>query len=194
MKTTNLPAPGLVRPRTLMVGSLFATAATVIAFCTLVAVYVQQRQHARSIGAEWFPAGTIEMGPPGMMMMTLVLSVVTAQWAVQATRAQDRPHGYIALATTLLFGTAVLVQFSFVYQSTGFEIGVGIASLLFYTVTGSFVVLLVVAMIFMVVTTVRSLVGPFESHRADAVQAAAFFWHGGVACYFLVWYVVFITK
>lgn len=194
MRTTALPAAGPVRPRTLMVGSLFGSSAVVVGFLALVSIYVQQRQQVRSAGEEWFPSGSIEMGPAGMMMVTLLLASITAQWAVQAARADDRPHGWMALGTTLLFGTAVIVQFSFVFQSTGFEIDAGVAQLLFYAVTGSFVVILVAAMAFIAVTVLRSLIGPLDSDRGHAVQAAALFWHATVFCYFLVWYVVFITK
>ena len=119
MRTTALPAAEATRPRTVVVGALLSTGAAFIAFAALIAVYVQQRQQARTLGEEWFPSGTVELGPSGMMMMTLVLSMVTVQWAVQAARAEDRPHGFIALGVTLLFGASVINQFWFVYQDTG---------------------------------------------------------------------------
>lgn len=194
MRTTALPAPEAPRPRTIVVGALFGTGAAFMAFASLVAVYVQQRQQARSAGEEWFPADSIELGPAGMMMMTLMLSAVTVQWAVQAARAEDRPHGFIALGVTLMFGAAVLNQFWFVYQDTAFTIDGGRAELLFYAVTGSFIAMLVSAMAMMTVATVRSLLGPFGRELAHAVQAAAVYWHTVVLCYFLVWYIVFITK
>ncbi len=194
MQTTALPAAGPTRPRTLTVGVLFGTAATFVAFCALVAIYTQQRQTIRASGGEWFAPGTLEMGPAGMMMMTLTLSVVTAQWAVQAARDNDRPHGFIALGVTLMFGAATLNQFWFVYQDTGLAIDDSVAALMFYVVTGSFLVMLVVAMAMMTVTTLRALLGSFGRELAHTVQASALFWHSMVVCYFLVWYVVFITK
>ena len=194
MSTTALPAPAAARPRTVVVGVLLATAAAFMAFASLVALYVQQRQQARAAAEEWFPADSIELGPAGMMMMTLVFSAVTVQWAVQAARAEDRPHGFVALGVTLLFGAAVLNQFWFVYQDTAFAIDGGRAELLFYAVTGSFIAMLIAAMVMLAVATVRSLLGPFGRELAHAVQAAAVFWHTTVLCYFLVWYVVFITK
>ena len=194
MKTTALPAPAPIRPRTVTVGALLGTAAAFIAFCSLAALYVQQRQQARAAGEEWFPADSIEMGPAGMMMATLVLSAVTVQWAVQAARAEDRPHGFLALGVTLMFGAAVLNQFWFVYQDTGFAVDASNAQLLFYAVTGSFIVMLVAAMIILTVTTLRSLLGPFGRDLAHAVQAAAWFWHATVVCYSLVWYGVFLNK
>ena len=118
MRTTALPAAEATRPRTVVVGALLATGAVFMAFAALVAVYVQQRQSAQAAGQEWFPEGSVELGPAGMMMMTLVLSMVTVQWAVQAARTEDRPHGFIALGVTLMFGAAVINQFWFVYQDT----------------------------------------------------------------------------
>ena len=107
--------------------------------------------------------GTVELGPAGMMMMTLMLSVVTVQWAVQAARAEDRPHGFIALGVTLMFGAAVINQFWFVYQDTAFAIDGGRAELLFYAVTGSFIAMLIAAMAMLAVTTIRSLMGPLRA-------------------------------
>ena len=194
MRTTALPAAEATRPRTVVVGALLATGAVFVAFAALLAVYVQQRQQTRAAGEEWFPAGSIELGPAGMMMLTLALSVVTVQWAVQAARAEDRPHGFIALGVTLMFGAAVINQFWFVYQDSAFAIDGGRAELLFYAVTGSFIAMLIGAMTMLAVTTIRSLMGPFGRELAPGVQAAALFWHMCVLCYFLVWYVVFITK
>ena len=194
MRTAALPAPEASRPRTVVVGALLGTAAAFMGFAALVALYVQQRQQARAAGEEWFPEGTVELGPAGMMMMTLVLSMVTVQWAVQAAQAHDRPHGFIALGVTLMFGAAVINQFWFVYQDTAFAIDDGRAQLLFYSVTGSFIAMLIAAMAMMAVVTIRALVGPFGRNLAHTVQGAAIFWHTCVLCYFLVWYVVFITK
>ena len=177
-----------------MIAALLGSSAAVIAFCALAALYVQQRQQTRSVGEEWFPASSIEMGPAGMMMVTLALSVVAVQWAVQAAHAEDRPHGFMALGVTLLLGVAVLNQFWFVYQNTGLVVDESNAALLFYAVTGSFLVMLVAAMMMIVIITVRALLGAFNSGLAYTIQAAAVFWHATVLCYCLVWYIVFITK
>ena len=194
MRTTALPAAEATRPRTIVVGALLATGAAFMAFAALVSLYVQQRQAARAAGLEWFPEGTVELGPAGMMMMTLVLSMVTVQWAVQAARTEDRPHGFIALGVTLMFGAAVINQFWFVYQDTAFAIDGGRAQLLFYAVTGSFIAMLIAGMAMLAVTTIRSLMGPFGRELAHGVQAAAAYWHMLVLCYFLIWYVIFINK
>lgn len=194
MRTLSLPVAGPNRPRTVVVGALFATCAAFVAFASLITVYVQQRQQTRAAGGEWLASGSIEMGPAGMSMATLLLSAVTVQWAVQASRAEDRPHGFIALGLTLMFGVAVINQFWFIYQNTGFAIDAGVPQLMFYVVTGSFIAMLLGAMAAVTVFTLRSLLGPFGRELAQGVQAAAIFWHMMIVCYFLVWYIVFITK
>ncbi len=194
METTALPAAPAVRPRTVVVASVLATGAASMAFFGLIAVYLQRRSAAEAAGQEWFPEGVIELGPAGMMMMTLVLSSVTVQWALQAVRADDRPHGFVALGLTLLFGAAVLNQFWFVYQDIGFTVDGSEAQLLFYVVTGAFIVLLLVAMLVVALTALRALAGQFNSHHVDGVQAAVVYWHAVVLMYGIVWYAIFITK
>lgn len=194
METTTLPAAEAVRPRTVVVASVLATGATFMGFLGLIAIYLRRRSTAISAGQEWFPEGAVELGPAGMMLITLALSVVTMQWAVQAVRDDDRPHGFIALGLTLLFGAAVLNQFWFVYQNTGFTIDGSEAQLLFYVVTGAFIIALVAAMLFVALTSLRALAGQLNSRHIDGVQAAAVFWHSVVLMYGLVWYVIFVTK
>lgn len=194
MKTTSLPSPAPTRPRTVLVGSLLASSATFIAFCSLVASYVRHRQQARIVGQDWFTEGSLQLGPASMMLMTLLLSVVTVQWAVQSAKTEDRPHQFMALGTTLLFGAAVLNQFWFVYQDVGLAIDDSKAALFFYVVTGAFIAMLVIAMIAMIIATVRSLAGTSGKELANIVQASAFFWHVTVVCYALAWYTVFVTK
>jgi cytochrome c oxidase subunit III len=194
METTALPASQLTRPRTLVVGSVLATAAATTGFLGLIAIYLQRRAAFVSGGEQWFPEGSIELGPAGMILMTLVLSAVTAQWAVQAVRNDDRPHGYLALGLTMLFGAAVLNQFWFIYQDVGFTVDGSEAQLLFYVVTGAFVVLLVAAMLFVALTALRALAGQLNSRHVDGVQAAAVYWHTVVVLYGVVWYAIFVTK
>jgi heme/copper-type cytochrome/quinol oxidase subunit 3 len=194
METTALPVPEAVRPRTVVVASVLATGAAAMAFLGLIAIYITRRAAATASGEEWFSEGAIELGPAGMMMLTLLLSSVTVQWAVQAVGDDDRPHGLMALGLSLLFGVAVLNQFWFLYQDTGFTIDGSEAELLFYVVTGAFIVMLMVAMLFVALTALRALAGQLNSRHIDGVQAAAVYWHTVVVLYGVVWYAIFITK
>ena len=98
--TSRLPAPDLRRPRTVMVGTAFAAAASAMVYFGILAVYVSRRAEARETGVEWFPEGVVELGPSGWIFWTFVLSAFTIQWAVQAINNQDRPNAYVALGIT----------------------------------------------------------------------------------------------
>ena len=106
-----MPAAELPRPRTLLVGTIFAIVACGMFFAGAFGIYLKLRSDALSSGAEWIKAGQISLVPGGMMMVTAAMSVVTMAWAVQAIRNDDRKNAYIALGITLLFGVLTLDVF-----------------------------------------------------------------------------------
>jgi heme/copper-type cytochrome/quinol oxidase subunit 3 len=184
----------LPRPRTLLIGSSLAAAASVMVMAGLLGTYVQERSGVIRAGQTWLPKGAIELAPGTMMLFTMLMSAVTIQWAVYAISRDDRKNTYVALGLTGLFGAAVINQMAFAYSDMGLPIATSTANLLVYVVTGSFLVMLVVAMIFVVVTAFRALAGQYSSRQADGIVAAAIYWHSTVAVYAVVWYAVFVTK
>lgn len=192
--TTGLPAPEVVRPRTTLVGTMFASAASFMVFVGVVVIYILERADARALGQEWFPQGTVELGPSGFVFWTLLLSVFTVQWAVQAINNDDRPHAFVALAITGLFGAAVFNQMWFIINDVGFALAANRAQFLFFVVNGTFIVFLIGAVVFLALTFLRALAGQFGPKRSDAVASAALYWHTVVFMYSIVWYVVFVTK
>src|SRR5262245_8065289 len=109
------PAAPLPRPRTLFVGTAFATAAVLMYFAGLFGVYLQQPSASLAEGNAWLPKGTIPLPPGSMMMVTMVMSAVTMQWAVYAIARDDRMRSYLALGLTALFGVAVINQTVYLY-------------------------------------------------------------------------------
>ena len=192
--TTGLPAPEATRPRTVLVGTMFVSAAAFMAFLGVVVVYISRRAQARADGAEWFADGTIELGPATFVFSTLILSIFTVQWAVQAVNNDDRKNALVALVLTGLFGAAVFNQLWFVMNDTGFALSATTAQFLFFVVLGTFVVFMISAVVFVALVFLRALIGQFGPRRADSVAAAAFYWNTVVAMYAIVWYVIFITK
>ena len=163
-------------------------------FSGVIVIYVFERAEARESGAQWFPEGTVELGPPGFVFWTLILSVFTVQWAVQAVNNDDRPHAFVALAVTGLFGAAVFNQMWFIINDVGFALAADRAQFLFFVVNGTFIVFLLGAVVFLALTFLRALAGSFGPKRSDAVASAALYWHTVVFMYSIVWYVVFVTK
>lgn len=193
-ETTALPAPELVRPRTLVVGTLFATAASLMMFLGLIAVYVLRRAETLDRGQEWFEDGSIEMGPASFIFWTLILSVFTLQWAVTSMKNDDRSHAFWALGLTALFGAAVFNQLWFILTETGFSVDGGEAQFFFVVINGTFAVFMIGAVAFVALTFVRALLGQFSSRQADGIEAAALFWYGTVAMWSIAWYVLYVTK
>ena len=191
------PAAAVPRPRTLMVGTVLASATSVMFFIAMFAIYVGQRQQTRAAGIEWFPEGAIRLPPGGMMMITLVLSVGTMAWVQQAIKNDDRRSALIAFGITLVLGGSVINQTVFYWNDMGIGINDNPASnaaMLMFTITGAHMLMVIIGLVFMFLMLVRTLIGQYNSRQADGIHAAAFFWYSVVAVYSVIWYAIYITK
>ena len=84
-------APPVQRPRVLVVGTAFASAAAIMTFVGLIGIYLTQRASIIGAGDTWIPKGsTIPLQQPTTMLFTLLMSAVTMQWAVHAIANNDR--------------------------------------------------------------------------------------------------------
>jgi len=195
------PAAELTRNRTLLVGTAYAALASIMVFVGLIAVYVAIRQNNEYIvengldgGMLWFPEGAVQIAPGTMMMFTTWISAFTMAWAVQAIRNDDRRNAYVALAVTLLMGAAVINQMVFAILDFGRPVGDSTPGLLLYTIYGSYIVFMAVAVTFVFLMGVRAVAGQFNSTNADGIEAAALYWFATVLVYLPIWYLITITK
>jgi len=113
---------------------------------------------------------------------------------VQAIRNDDRPNAYIALALTGMFGAAVFNQLWFIINDTGFALAGTRGQFLFFVMTGTYIVFLIGAVVFLALTTMRALFGQFGPSQDDGVAAAAMFWHAVSVMYWVTWIAIFVTK
>lgn len=189
------PAPPVQRPRVLVVGTAFASAATVMVFIGLIAVYLSQRAAVVADGDTWLPKEiTLPLQQTNTVLFTLLMSVVTMQWAVSAIARNDRINAYLALGITLVFGFSTIVMTSYLYSLMGADIDANIQSVLIYTITGLHLLVLVIAMIFVALMAFRAMAGQFTARQHDGVTAAALFWYAMVAVYALIWISIYVTK
>ena len=196
---TAMVAPAIApRRRTLQVGTGFASAAVLMYFGGLLGVYFSERAEflRANPGESWIPSGVrVELTAPTVMAWTLLLSVVTMQWVVHATKRDDRRHTLIALVVTAAFGVAVINQTAFQYRQMGLTIdGGSLAAPLIYTISGSHLALVVVALCYLFVMAVRTLTAPAPSVHLDGISAAAMLWHVMVFVYLVIWVGLFVTK
>ncbi len=186
------------RRRTLQVGTGFAAAAALMYFGGLLGVYFSERADflRANPGQSWIPAGArVELTAPTVMAWTLLLSVVTMQWVVHAAKRDDRRHTLIALIVTAIFGVAVINQTAFQYRQMELTIdGGSLAAPLIYTISGSHLALVIVALVYLFVMAVRTLTSPAPSAHLDGMTAAALLWHVMVFVYLVIWVGIFVTK
>lgn len=190
------PAPPR-RPRVLLIGTSMAAVASVAAFGLLFAVYFALRAERVATGEAWLPEGvTIPLSPGNMSMITLVMSLVTVQWAVHAGKVRDRGHAYLALALTLLLGVAHVVQLGYLFTQWGLTLnGEGsMQAVLIYTVIGAHLAMVAGALVFLVLMFLRSLGGQFTGNDVEGLSAAALYWYVTVALFSVIWYGILIVK
>ena len=116
------------------------------------------------------------------------------QWALWAVARNDRLNAYVALGLTMLFGAAVINSQYWMYQQMELSIGESLQAVLIYAITGSFLAMLVSAMVYLTVVTFRALGGQYGPHQHDSVTGAAIYWYVMVAIFAVIWIAVYITK
>jgi heme/copper-type cytochrome/quinol oxidase subunit 3 len=188
------PAPEPTRPRTLLVGTMFATVAAGMLFAGILGWYLSLRSDVLASGRPWLPDQSIALTAGGMMMVTLLMSVVTMQWAVFSIARDDRRHGYLALGLTLLLGVAQINQMIFFWLDAKLVATRTPGELMVYVMTVTQIVMAVAGLLFLGFMAFRALAGQFTERHSDGIAAAALFWYAMVAVYAIVWYVVFVTK
>jgi heme/copper-type cytochrome/quinol oxidase subunit 3 len=91
--------PPLERPRVLLIGTVFAIAGIAMMFAGLIGIYLAKRADSLVTVGSWLPTDLlIPLTQPNMGFATLVLSVVTMQWAVVSIKNDDRTNTYLASA------------------------------------------------------------------------------------------------
>jgi len=189
-----LPPPAPARPRVLLVATTLATAAVVMAFAGLLAVYVEQRAEVLAGGGTWLPDGVdIPLTPGNMSLIGFALSLVTMQWAVHAIGHDDRRHTWIAFGATIVVGAFHMVGMGFLYSQMGLAVS-STPGALVYAVTGAHLALLGAAMVFLALMAFRTLGGQYSAKDREGVVAAAVVWYATALLYAVIWYAVLVTK
>jgi len=190
------PAPPR-RPRVRLIGTAFAAAGSTAAFAGLLSVYFSMRSDVVGAGDAWLPEGTtIPLSPGNMSMITLVMSLVTVQWAVWAGGHRDRQHSYLALGLTELLGIAHVVQMGYLMTQWNLPLN-GEAtpqSVLLFTVMGLHLAMVAGALVFLALMFLRSLGGQFTGRDVEGLSAAALYWYVTVAIFAVIWYGILIVK
>ena len=188
------PAPEPTRPRVLLVGSSLAAAAAFMGVIGLVGLYLGERAKTIASGSKWLPDGThIPLTPGNLAFGTMLLSVITVTWAIDAVGKDDRKSAYLALGMTMMFGLAVVNLTIFIYKVSGLAADTTMG-LLFYVVTAAHIVMIAAGVLYLAVVLLRVLAGDYRGRDREGVVSAAVFWYATVAAHAVIWLAVYVTK
>ncbi len=189
------PPPPAPRPRVLLVGTALAAGSAAMVVLALIALYARLRADVIASGEIWLPEeSNLQLTPGSMGMVTLLLSLVTAAWAVQALRDDDRGHALMAFGVTLVLAAAYINGSAFCWQQIGLGVTSSTQALLIYTITGLPVAMAVVGLLYMTVMAFRAVGGQLTGRAAEGATAAALFWFVTVGVYAVVWYTITVVK
>jgi len=189
------PPPPAPRPRVLLVGTALAAGSAAMVVLALIALYARLRADVIASGQIWLPEeSNVQLTPGSIGMVTLLLSLVTAAWAVQALRDDDRGHALMAFGVTLVLGAAYINGAAYGWQQFGLGVTSSTQALLIYTITGLHVAMAAVGMLYMAVMGFRAVGGQLTGRAAEGATAAVLYWFVTVGVYAVVWYTITVVK
>ncbi|HEY5877055.1 MAG TPA: cytochrome c oxidase subunit 3 [Ilumatobacteraceae bacterium] len=193
------PAPAPAPRRQVLAGTAVAGAAATMLIGGQLAVWWRfreaspLREGSDGLVKAWLPENvTIPGVPTNIMLVTMFVLCLMAQYAVYAAKRADRTNTTLGLGIVIVMGLAVLNAQVFVYTQIELPIAEGAYASLFYAITGTFVALLLAAIAFTMVTAFRYLAG--RTSDTEIVSSLALFWYILTGIYTAVWFVIYVTK
>ncbi|HEX2783687.1 MAG TPA: cytochrome c oxidase subunit 3 [Ilumatobacteraceae bacterium] len=193
-----LPSAAAPAPRRqLFVGTAIGCVAAGSLIGAMLALWMRFRTDAmHSTSGLWMPKGIkVPMVAANTMLLAFVPIFVFAQWAVYAAKRDARSHTALALTLVGVIGVAIVNAQAFIYSRMKLPInekGASAYNSMFYALTGTFLVLLVIGIGFSAITAFRYLGG--RTSDREIVSAHALYWYFLGALFFALWFVVYVTK
>jgi cytochrome c oxidase subunit 3 len=164
---------------------------------SMLALWMRMRTDAlHSSNHLWIPKGIkVPMVPANTMLLAFIPICVFAQWAVYAARRDARSHTALALTLVGVIGVAIINAQAFIYARTKLPINAKSATpfnSMFYALTGTFLLLVVIGIGFSAVTAFRYMGG--RTSDREIVSAHALYWYFLSAVFCALWFVVYVTK
>ncbi len=190
-----LPAGPRPRPRAQMVGTGFAVAAGSMMMAGALGLYMARR-HASGPhpGHDWLDGAVVPNPQFDYALLTLGLSLVTAHWALWASRRGDRTHTWTAIATTLVLALGFFNMVMHSLNRMELELGSGEYANLAFATTGLALALAVVGALYLALMGLRSVGGSLGQDGSSPLGGAVFFWDFVAVAWTATWYAVYVVK
>jgi heme/copper-type cytochrome/quinol oxidase subunit 3 len=193
------PAPAPAPRRQVLTGTVVAGAAAAMLMGGMLAIWFRFRAAAPLIeGSEgqiagWIPKNVkVPMVPVNTMLFTMVMACLMGQYAVYSAKRGDRSNTGIGLGIALLMGVAVVNVQAVIYAQMKVGIRKGTYEAMFYAVTGTFIVFVIIGIVLTALTIFRYLGG--RSADRELVSASALVWYILTGIFIALWFVVYVTK
>ncbi|MEY4372225.1 MAG: hypothetical protein RL219_994 [Actinomycetota bacterium] len=184
------PAPAPAPRRQMIVGTAMFSAAAAMLVGGMTALWF----HFRSEPGLWKPAKTvIPEVATNVMWVTALLALAMVQWAVYAARRGDRQHASVALGITMILGLAHLNSQAYVWKRVELPVrGETPYNSMFYAITATLFVLVVVGVVYAMVAAFRYIGG--RTKDRETISGLALYWYVLAALHTVVWFSVYVTK
>jgi cytochrome c oxidase subunit 3 len=193
-----LPSAAAPAPRRqLFVGTALGCVAGGALIGAMLALWMRLRTSALDVAdGRWIPRGiNVPMVPANTMLLAFVPIYVFAQWAVWAARRDARSQTTLALSLVGVIGLAIVNAQAYIYARMKMPIngkGATAFNAMFYSITGTYVLLLIIGIGFSLITAFRYMGG--RTSDREIVSAHALYWYFLGALFFALWFVVYVTK
>jgi cytochrome c oxidase subunit 3 len=189
-----LPAGPAPAPRNqLIVGATMSVLAVTMLTGGMLAIWAVKRSAAIEAGQSWLPSGiTVPEVPSNVMLIAFPALCSFAQWAVWASKRNDRANTVFALGVSAFVALLIMNAQAFVWNQMGVAVADGEYGSMFYAITGTFFALMAAGLLFSLVTTFRYLAG--RTRDREILVAHAIFWYAMTAVYAAIWFLVYVTK
>jgi len=186
------PAP----KRQTFVGTALGCVAAGSLVGAMLALWMLFRTEAVDSAGQWVPKGIkIPMVPANTILLCFVLILVFAQWTVYAAKNEARSHTALGLALVGIIGAAIVNAQAYIYARMKLPIlgkNPTAYNTMFYAITGTFLLLMIIGIGFTFVTAFRYMGG--RTSDRELIAAHALYWYFLSALFFAVWFVVYVTK
>jgi len=178
------------RSSPLLLGAALAVAADAMVFGALLAAYFG----LRATSFVWPPKG-VSHGTylPGVLSLTALMGVASAQWAAFAIRRGDRRNCLIGTGMTMGFGLAIVNAEWYSFGRSGFGISKHAYGTMHDALVGFHLLNVVIAVVLLGIVFVHALSGGSDEDRPGAVQAVALFWHFTAAVWLVIFSVLYLA-
>jgi len=187
-----LPSGERARPRNLTtVGVLVGVVGSLMGFLALLAAYV----NVSHFNKPWPPKGVRIQNYPGTMLtLTMLMALVTVEWAVYATRREQRGQAISALLLTIGFGLAFLNLLWYFGRRIGFGPGESAFAVMFFALLVAAGSVAAIGVALLIGAFGRVLGRQYNGVDVDGLRATAWFWDFAVVAWVIVYATLWLTS